>query len=320
MTPTRNNKNPAATGRTVVVIGATGFIGRRVAELLLAQGDRVRALVRPGSRRAGRVPAGCEVRAVALRHGDPALAAALATADAIVYAAGTVRGAAPEDFFPANVEGVAAVAAALAQQADAPPLLVLSSLAAAAPELSAYARSKRRGEEVLRDFPGVTAAALRPTAVYGPGDTELTPLLALMRRGWLPCPAGPEQRLSFIHVDDVARAVLAWLARPAATAGGAFALDDGTPGGYDRAALAASVRPGGRVWPVRVPRPVLATAAGLNLAAARVFGFAPMLTPGKVRELTHPTWMGDNAPFTAATGWRPEITLAEGVRRLFARA
>lgn len=318
--PPRNNKNLAASGRTVALIGATGFIGRRVAELLLARGDRVLALVRPGSRRAERVPEGCEMRAAALTGEDPALAAALGAAQATVYAAGTVRGAAPEDFFPANVGGVAAVAAALAGRPGAGPLLVLSSLAASAPELSPYARSKRRGEEVLRDFPGVCAAALRPTAVYGPGDTELTPLLALMRRGILLCPAGPEQRLSFIHVDDVARAVLAWLEQPAAAAGGWFALDDGTPGGYDRAALAASVRPGRRVLPVRVPRPMLTTVAGLNLAAARVLGFAPMLTPGKVRELTHPAWLGDNAPFTAATGWRPEITLAEGVRRLFGGA
>ena len=40
-----------------------------------------------------------------------------------------------------------------------------------------------------------------------------------------------------------------------------------------------------------------------------------MLSPGKVRELTHPDWVADNAPLQADTGWTARIPLAEGLRR-----
>ena len=42
-----------------------------------------------------------------------------------------------------------------------------------------------------------------------------------------------------------------------------------------------------------------------------------MLSPGKVRELVQPEWLGDNTAFTEATGWRPEIDLTRGAQQLF---
>lgn len=64
---------------------------------------------------------------------------------------------------------------------------------------------------------------------------------------------------------------------------------------------------------MRVPRSVLMALAGLNLLLARRLGYAPMLTPGKVRELTHPDWVCDNAAITRAFGWKPAIGLAAGL-------
>jgi nucleoside-diphosphate-sugar epimerase len=40
-----------------------------------------------------------------------------------------------------------------------------------------------------------------------------------------------------------------------------------------------------------------------------------MLSPGKVRELTHPDWVADNTSLHTDTGWTPQIDLAEGLRR-----
>lgn len=276
-------------------------------------------MIRPQSPRRSSIPSGIEVCEARLERSDPRLAAALSGADAVVYAAGTVRGRGLADFLPGNVQGVAAVAGVLADTASASPLVMLSSLAASEPQLSDYARSKRLGERVLEDAPpGVVWTILRPTAVYGPGDRELTPLFALMRRGLLPCLAGPQQRLSFIQVDDLARAVVAAIDHSTAVARQTYALDDGTPGGYDRAALAASLRPGGRALTLRVPHAVLAAVARINLRWSHWMRRAPMLTPGKVAELTHDRWVGDNRTFTAATGWTPQFDLAAGTRDLFA--
>jgi nucleoside-diphosphate-sugar epimerase len=69
-----------------------------------------------------------------------------------------------------------------------------------------------------------------------------------------------------------------------------------------------------RVRTVRVPLTVLRALASLNLNAARIFGYAPMLTPGKLNELRHPDWVCYNTRIFKETGWEPRVTLEEGLR------
>jgi hypothetical protein len=64
---------------------------------------------------------------------------------------------------------------------------------------------------------------------------------------------------------------------------------------------------------------VLGLAALANLGAARLFGYAPMLTPGKVREIAHPDWLCDSGAFVLATGWRPALGLESGLARAYGR-
>ena len=68
-----------------------------------------------------------------------------------------------------------------------------------------------------------------------------------------------------------------------------------------------------------LPGAILRPVATANLFAARLFGYQPMLSPGKLRELRHPDWVADNTALSAATGWVPQIPLAEGLRALWAR-
>ena len=39
-----------------------------------------------------------------------------------------------------------------------------------------------------------------------------------------------------------------------------------------------------------------------------------MLTPGKVCELGHPDWTCDNASCFRETGWKPKVSLEQGLR------
>ncbi len=290
----------------------TGFIGRRLLPALLAARWRVRALVRGPAA----FPAGVERRRVDLGDLD-GLTEALAGADAVLHLAGAVRGRGPADFYPANVAAVANLCTALARQSRPGALLLLSSLAASRPHLSHYAASKRAGEEALS--PGLAWTVLRPTAVYGPGDQELAPLFRSIRRGWMPVPGNPAQRLTFLHVDDLAAAIVHWLADSEPCLGGVFHIDDGAPGGYDWSAIAAAV---GCTEARRLvlPKLLLRAAAQGNLALSRLLGRRPMLTPGKVRELTQDEWLGGEPDFATATGWRPAYGLAAGIRQTFAEA
>jgi hypothetical protein len=71
---------------------------------------------------------------------------------------------------------------------------------------------------------------------------------------------------------------------------------------------------------LNIPGWVLSGAAHINLAASRVLGYSPMLTPGKARELTQDDWLCNNTALSAATGWSPQITLKTGVSSLFGEA
>ena len=303
----------------VAITGATGFIGGAVARRLAAQGWLVRALVRGESRLAGPRQAGIE-----WVPGDLAwpeiLARLVDGARAVVHCAGAVRGLDESDFRSANVDGVLHLARAAASARSAPLFVFMSSLAAREPGLSPYAASKRAGEEALASGgAALRRVVLRPAAVYGPGDREMRPLLRMMMRGLALVPGNGTGRFSLLYVDDLVAAVERLLILDAAPAG-PFELHDGRSGGYswpEAAGIAARLR-GRPVRVLGVPAALLAAVARVNAARARLFGAAPMLTPGKVRELGHPDWVCDNAPFCAATGWRPQVEFPEGLERTLA--
>jgi nucleoside-diphosphate-sugar epimerase len=302
--------------RIIALTGATGFIGSTLACRLERAGWQLRVLVRSKSPRARL--AGIAVQWI---EGDleniESLRRLVRGAYAVVHCAGAVRGASHVDFNRVNVAGVARVVQAASGNYPLPRFLLISSLAAREPHLSPYAASKRQGEEVLAAGAGeMPWAALRPAAVYGPGDRELLPLFRWMGRGIAPV-LGPESaRFSLLYVDDLAEAVLQWLAcrnrEPCA-----FELHDGRPEGYTWDDVVGTVaclrrRP---VVRLHAPRLILEFLAVLNLTGARVVGYAPMLTPGKVCELRHPNWVCDNTRFWRETGWTPSVSLEQGLRR-----
>ena len=192
---------------TVFITGATGFIGQHLVTTLLAAGYRVHAQIRPGRQHDERLPPACQQVPVGLTDSGK-LAGILAEVDAVIYCAGSVRGRRATDFARANIDGVSAMAQALEHSVKTPPLLLLSSLAARQPQLSAYAYSKNAGEKVLLDRPALPWTIFRPPAVYGPGDKEMLPLLKLARMGFIVQPGPREQRLSLLHVEDLALSLI----------------------------------------------------------------------------------------------------------------
>ncbi len=302
-------------GARIALTGATGFVGQHLQRCLLAEGHQVRALIRPSSAARAGLAEGCQRIVVELSDHE-GLQAALADVDAVVYCAGSVRGARADDFRAANVAGVAQLAAVAAAQERPPPFLLISSLAASRPQVSDYALTKFEGEQALAGFPALPWTVLRPPALYGPGDREMRPVLYWIRRGLAPMPGPRDQRLSLLHVEDLAAAVLAWLAASGQCRHQLYAIDDGTPGGYDWKAIGRAVA-GREPWLLPVPAVLLRSAARINQLLSLAFGYAPMLTPGKVRELRQPDWLGDNSEYHRASGWSPEIDLATGAARLF---
>ena len=273
----------------VAVTGGTGFIGRRIVRRLVLGGWRVRALVRRPD--TGLSDAGAEVV-----HGtlaDAASVYALAqSANAVVHCAGAIRAPHRAAFVQVNRDGTLRIARAIVAQPSPPRLLLMSSLAARAPELSAYAASKRMAEDTVRQTLGGRAefCIVRPPAVYGPGDRATLPVFRQIQRGLLLVPAA-DARFSLLYVDDLAEIVAQLLDAPGWN-GEVIEPDDGR-GGYRWTDLAriAGDHLHRRVRTVAVPWLALWLPAALAQLVGAVLMRAPMITLGKLRELYHADWV-----------------------------
>ena len=293
-------------GRLVAVTGATGFVGTHLVAALARRGWRLRLLVRRWSP----LPSLAGVDADLVLgdvSSEPALRQLVAGADAVVHAAGLIKAKADRDFLPVNRDS-AALLSALAPDA---PLLLLSSLAAREPQLSAYGASKRAGEAVVATRSGPWTIVRAP-AVYGPGDRETLAYFRAVNSGIAPQPRVPEARLSLIHVADLAEALA--LAVERSPASGTYEIDDGRTYTYADMASAAGAALGRRPLRVAVPRSVMAGIARWNEVRQSLGGGAQILTRGKVNEIFHPDWSASDRRLAAAIGFQPRYDLTSGFR------
>lgn len=288
--------------RPVALTGGTGFIGRHLAARLREQGVPLRILAREAPPEEDRLPG------IAWVAGDLADAGALRRlvegVDAVVHAAGLVAASDRRSFHAVNVLGTARLLGVLPHRAR---LVHVSSLAARAPQASAYAASKREAERLVAAA-RPDAVIVRPPAVYGPGDRATLPIFQQLARGLLIMPAAAGARFSLLFVEDLVE-LLATIATEATHEGQVLEPDDGRPEGYrwnDLAALAAEAR-GAAVRFVRLPPTALWPLAALFDAIGRRRGASPMLGRDKLGELAHPDWVAAGVP-----GWRGRTDFRDG--------
>jgi dihydroflavonol-4-reductase len=210
---------------TVLVTGATGFVGSAVARHLLAEGETVRVLVRPKSNRNNIADLPVEIAQGDLRDSE-SLAAALRGCHALFHVAADYRlwTPRPQELYDANVTGTETLVRA-ACAAGVERIVYTSSVAtlglhkdrSPADEASPvslndmighYKRSKFLAEEAVKrlvrdeDAPVVI---VNPSTPIGPHDIKPTPtgrMIVEAAAGRMP--AFVDTGLNVVHVDDVA--------------------------------------------------------------------------------------------------------------------
>ena len=218
----------------VLVTGATGFVGSVVARQLLARGDAVSVLARPGSDRRN-----LQGLAVTVREGDLRDPASLARAcegmEGLFHVAADYRLWARDsrELYASNVDGTRALMRA-AQDAGVPRIVYTSSVATLglhadgkpadeetpstlADMIGHYKRSKFLAEEVVRDMVRIDqlpAVIVNPSTPIGPWDIKPTPTGRMVRDAVAGrIPAYVDTGLNLAHVDDVAAGHLLAFAR-----------------------------------------------------------------------------------------------------------
>jgi nucleoside-diphosphate-sugar epimerase len=286
----------------LAVTGGTGFVGRRLIDLAVERGHQVRALTRRPQ-----VPRdGVEWIEGSLEDRD-ALEQLVTESDAIVHVAGVINAPDAAGFEAGNVTGTLAMLAA-ATAAGTRRFVHVSSLAAREPKLSQYGASKARSEELVRGS-GLDWVVVRPPAVYGPGDKETLELFRMARSGLILLP--PRGRLSLIHVDDLARLLLA-LAGSDDPNKVVLEPDDGRDGGWTHREFASALgrAVGRRAVSLATPRPLLRLGAAVDRLVRRD---KAKLTPDRAAYFCHPDWVVSSSSAPAKDIWRPEIATEHGL-------
>ena len=198
---------------TVSVFGGTGFLGQRLVRRLASEGTTVRVVGRhPDHAQSalsvagmGRLTFFCaDVR------DRGAVASAVAGSGAVVNAVSAYVEKGGVTFESVHEVGAATVAREAAAAGVARFVLV-SGIGADPESGSAYIRSRGRGERVVQEaFPGATI--VRPSAMFGPGDSLFGTLAHLARLLPVIPIIGGHTRLQPVYVEDVAEAIAHMLA------------------------------------------------------------------------------------------------------------
>jgi dihydroflavonol-4-reductase len=320
-------------GATIVVTGATGFIGSRVASILRARGDDVVATVRDPETAAAETLRRLGAQLVPADLGSEAAMRAVVTgADGAIHIAGAYRVGIPESerpsMYEANVGATQRVLDA-AIAAGVPRIVYISTVnifgnthGRIADEtyqrdlaegfLSYYDETKYLAHVTAetRIEAGAPIVIVQPGTVYGANDhSGIGAQLKAAYDGTAPFIAFASTGISPTHVDDIASGIVAAFDR--GRLGEAYILT-GTNNRLGEA-MGISARAAGRKPPrLSIPNAVLRLGSRLSPNAGALFGLSPNL-----REIVSAsdgvTYWGSNAKAVAELGFAPR-SLEVGVR------
>jgi UDP-glucose 4-epimerase len=198
----------------LLVTGATGFLGWRVATLLAAAGHEVLSTARPGGARRWH---SSDAVTVEVDAGSPAARELVAGRDAVLHFAGVPdpeRARVDPAWAVRENAGTTANLLAGCHEHDAALIYPSTVRAAGDPPPDAYALSKWLGEESCRRHPA-PATVVRITSVFGPGQVAwegATGAIAVFAARALEgtplvIPGDPDRTRDFVYVDDMIAAL-----------------------------------------------------------------------------------------------------------------
>lgn len=317
---------------SVLLTGATGLLGNAIAKLLVAEGRRVRALVRNPQKAKAVVPADCE-----LVTGDVTDAASVRAAaqgcEVIYHASGLPEQwlADEDEFHRVNVEGTRNLVAA-AKEAGVSRFVYASTIDVfrfappgqpfdeseldPSPKATAYERSKQAADRLVTSAvaEGLPAVFLHPSGIYGPGPLTspgTNHLIADLVQGKVPMllPGA----IPVVYSEDVARGHL--LAEKLAPIGGRYILSEST---HSLTAIAEAVKKKtgrGKVPPV-MPIAIAKAVAAVGELVSGFTGKPPLLPKGQLEFLQYGA-VPSGAKAVRELGWQPR-SFDEGLTQTLA--
>lgn len=327
---------------TILVTGASGFVGSFVCEKALEKGFETWAGMRSTS--SCKYLTDKRLKFAELNLGDyEKLRGQLRRYkqhmegkgwDYIVHAAGATKSPDRAGFFRTNTEGTKNLVRALMAEDMIPRRFVfVSSLSifGAIRETpypyqpirdedtpvpnTAYGESKWKAEQFLQGLDNFPFVILRPTGIYGPRERDYYIMAKSIKQhidfavGYRP------QDLTFVYVDDVVQAIFKSMDTPNAV-GRSYFLSDGQV--YNSRAFSDLLQKEmgtSFVLHIKAPLWFLRCVCAVSGTVSRWFGKLSTLNLDKYYILSQRNWQCDIEPARRDLGYEPQVGLAEGVRR-----
>jgi nucleoside-diphosphate-sugar epimerase len=255
---------------------------------------------------------------------DENLDRAVRNVSAVFHLAGLTSAVNDDSYTKVNVEGTRNVVTAMQRNAPGAQLIFSSSLAAAGPSpfsralnetdapnpVSPYGNSKLIAERIVEES-GLRFAIVRPPAVYGPRDSDILAAFRMASRGIAFRLAPSEQQLSMIHVEDLVRGLSQALNNDGQ---GTYYMTDGMIHTWASIMDSISRAVGARPRVIGIPAGVADFISRSERLRASIMGSKPLLTPGRIVELTQGNWTCDDTFARLDIRYESHVALPEGMR------
>lgn len=310
---------------TVLVTGASGFLGGALVRALQRDGAPVLATGRNAEAMAG-MPSLVLDLAEAGAVARLTEAAEAAGVSAIVHAAAlTAPWGRMAAFRASNVEATRTVLEVARRLGGVRVVYIstpsvyfrfedqhgVSEETALPPPVNAYTATKAEAEAMAL---AAGAVVIRPRGIYGAGDRALLPrLLRAMRAGPLPLMRGGEAATDLTHVEDVVAAIRAALGRDVT---GVFNISGGVGLPIRQVVEQVGARTGVVPRWRAVPVPVVMAVARVLEWRGALTGVEPRVTRYGAGIFAY-TQTLDISKAARELGWRPQVAFDDGLRRTF---
>ena len=310
------------------VTGGTGFIGSHLVERLLAQGYSVRCLVR-NPQKLGYL----KNLPIDIFEGDLfstyALEKGIEGADYVFHVAGVVAAKGKEEFYRYNRDGTKNVVETTARvNPKIKKFVFVSSQTAVGPgtgknpvneniaphPITTYGKSKLAAEQQVMLFKDVIPVTiLRVAAVYGQRDTATFDYFKSAHMGLELLIGFHDTYVSLVHCKDIVYGLIL-AAESEKSCGQIYFLGSEKYYSWDEIGYITKNVMNKKLLRIRVPKPLVFVIGGISQLVSRFKAKPSVLNFEKAYDLVQDNWCCDITKAKDELGYKPEITLEEGIR------